>query len=252
MANTADCEIIMKRDKWVDKFITRAEKGTYDFGMEYIYSENWDDGETKRRVLVYDYGDFYSDKQDLRSYAKLQVWQPDTKRWKTLKTIHNYADSRQEAPAEAEFHEIACHVVCPGNDCEYLIDWGLFKGARLDGVNGFVSEHDGGYYSLQFFAKWDFPESLETWLNEHEVEWQGAVAEPGLEAYDDQLGTEDFGLRIKYEAVCGKCYDTIKQGFDSPDSVDCKCEDDPEAEVFSSGYIDVDVKVYEEATGHMW
>lgn len=83
-----------------------------------------------------------------------------------------------------------------------------------------------------FSSKWDFPVELSDALTklaynedgEVVVHWQGAISEPGMGCVADDLGTEDLGLCINYEAICPECYDTIEeQVADGKNAEDYTC-----------------------------
>lgn len=68
-----------------------------------------------------------------------------------------------------------------------------------------VQEYDD-HITIFFGGRWSFPESLEEFLNNKEVRWQGAEAECGCEVLNSELGNEDFGLM---------CYvDKDDEGYD--------------------------------------
>lgn len=81
----------------------------------------------------------------------------------------------------------------------YEVDWVKLGSYPYQG-NADVREYDD-HITVYFPGRWSFPVEVEDFMNEHDVRWQGALAEPGCEAYDDTLGNEDFGLRV---VVCGE------------------------------------------------
>lgn len=87
---------------------------------------------------------------------------------------------------------------------------------------------------IAFSAKWDFPVEIADALNmlaldengDKLISWQGAMSEPGMECATDDLGTEDLGLCIDYEAICPDCYDTVEERIEKgKNAEDYTCPD---------------------------
>lgn len=197
MANTCECGVAIALGD-IKKLKGAIGRTVEPEGMEEMFQFDITKGDERHTVKHYTkYAYMGGDSQNIKFY-EVDGKKMDEEKFRELYPMYE-GDDRWLCDYETH----RCLIDRTINNGWY-VDWQKMNSYSYE-IPPQIEEYDD-HLTIFFGGRWCFPETLENFLNECDVEWQGAEAEPGCEVFNDDLGNSDFNLRWTREKVEGETY----------------------------------------------